>query len=145
METPLEPGFQPLSTQSTPPATTTSSRSSLKLSVSREAFLSRLGIAVRGVSTRTAIQTLAGVLIKVEGGRAELQATDMELGVRVALDVSDSADGTAVVPGRLLLDVVRSLPKDELTLEYRSSQQDVEGVSGPSKFHLRTLPAEDFP
>jgi DNA polymerase-3 subunit beta len=117
----------------------------LKLGVSRETFLARLGIAVRGVSTRSAIQTLAGVLIRVEGGRAELQATDMELGVRVGLDVSDSTDGTVVVPGRLLLDVVRSLPKDDLTLEYRSSQQDVEVVSGPAKFHLRTLPAEDFP
>jgi len=117
----------------------------LKLVVSRETFLARLGIAVRGVSTRSAIQTLAGVLINVEGGRAELQATDMELGVRVGLELSDSTDGSAVVPGRLLLDVVRSLPKDDLTLEYRSSQQDVEVVSGPAKFHLRTLPAEDFP
>jgi DNA polymerase-3 subunit beta len=117
----------------------------LKLAVSRETFLTRLGIAVRGVSTRSAIQTLAGVLIKVEGGGAELQATDMELGVRVGLELSDSTDGSAVVPGRLLLDVVRSLPKDDLTLEYRSSQQDVEVVSGPARFHLRTLPAEDFP
>ena len=118
----------------------------MKLAVSRETFLARLGIAVRGVSTRSAIQTLAGVLIKVDGGRAELQATDMELGVRVGLDAGESSsDGTAVVPGRLLLDVVRSLPKEDLTLEYRSSQQDVEVVSGPAKFHLRTLPAEDFP
>ena len=117
----------------------------MKLAVSRETFLARLGIAVRGVSTRSAIQTLAGVLIRVADGKAELQATDMELGVRVGLDVSDPSDGSAVIPGRLLLDVVRSLPKDDLTLEYRSSQQDVEVVSGPSKFHLRTLPAEDFP
>ena len=117
----------------------------MKLTVSRETFLARLGIAVRGVSTRSAIQTLAGVLIKVEGGRAELQATDMELGVRVSLETSDSSPGHAVIPGRLLLDVVRSLPTDQLSLEYRSSQQDVEVVSGPAKFHLRTLPAEDFP
>jgi DNA polymerase III subunit beta len=117
----------------------------LKLAVSRETLVARLGVAVRGVSTRSAIQTLAGVLVRVEDGKAELQATDMELGIRVAVDVSDSSDGTAVVPGRLLLDVVRALPKDELTLEYRSAQQDVELVCGPARFHLRTLPAEDFP
>ena len=45
-----------------------------------------------------------------------------------------------VLPGRLLLDVVRSLPKDDLTLEYRVAQQDVEVVSGSARFHLRTLP-----
>jgi DNA polymerase-3 subunit beta len=83
--------------------------------------------------------------MRVDEGRAELQATDMELGVRVGLQVSSSSPGVAVVPGRLLLDVVRSLPQDEVTLEYRSSQQDVEVVSGPARFHLRTLPPEDFP
>jgi DNA polymerase III subunit beta len=117
----------------------------LKLTVSRETFLAKLGIAVRGASTRSPIQTLAGVLLRVEDGRAELEATDMELGVHVSLEPGESSPGHAVIPGRLLLDVVRSLPKDELTLEYRSSQQDVEVISGPAKFHLRTLPAEDFP
>src|SRR3954464_13086165 len=117
----------------------------LKLSVSRETFLARLGVAVRGASTRGPVPSLAGVLLRVDDGRAELQATDMELGVRVALEVSDSTPGQAVVPGRLLLDVVRSLPKDDLTLEYRSAEQDVEVMSGPAKFHLRTLPTEDFP
>ena len=117
----------------------------MKLTVSRETFLAKLGIAVRGASTRSPIQTLAGVLLKVEDGRAELEATDMELGVRVALEAAESTPGHAVIPGRLLLDVVRSLPTDQLSLEYRSAQQDVEVVAGPSKFHLRTLPPEDFP
>ena len=117
----------------------------MKLTVSRETFLAKLGIAVRGASTRSAIQTLAGVLIRVEEGRAELEATDMELGLRVSLEPAESTPGQAVVPGRLLLDVVRSLPAAELSLEYRSAQQDVELVSGPARFHLRTLPPEDFP
>jgi DNA polymerase-3 subunit beta len=117
----------------------------LKLTVSRETFLARLGIAVRAASTRSAIQTLSGVLIRVGEDRAELLATDMELGLRVGLDPASSTPGEVVMPGRLLLDVVRSLPKDDLTLEYRSAQQDVEVTSGQAKFHLRTLPAEDFP
>jgi len=117
----------------------------LKLTVSRETLLAKLGVAVRGASTRSPIQTLAGVLLKVEDGRAELEATDMELGVRVGLETAEAAPGQAVIPGRLLLDVVRSLPTDQLSLEYRSAQQDVELVAGPSKFHLRTLPPEDFP
>ena len=117
----------------------------MKLTVSRETFLAKLGIAVRGASTRSAIQTLAGVLIRVEEGRAELEATDMELGLRVLLETTESSPGKAVIPGRLLLDVVRSLPAESLSLEYRSAQQDVELVSGSAKFHLRTLPPEDFP
>src|SRR4051812_45218734 len=117
----------------------------MKFSVSRDQFLNQLGIAVRGVSTRSAIQTLAGVMIRAEGGALELQATDMELGIRVKVDTTPDSDGAVVLPGRLLLDVVRSLPQEELTLEHRASEQDVEVVSGPAKFHLRTLPLDDFP
>ena len=117
----------------------------MKFSIDKDRFLSSLGIAVRGASTRSAIQTLAGVMICAENGSVELQATDMELGVRVAVDVDPERDGSAVVPGRLLLDVVRHLPKDDLSLEYRSSQGDVEVVSGPARFHLRTLPSDEFP
>jgi DNA polymerase III subunit beta len=117
----------------------------MKFSVSRDQFLSQVGIAVRGVSTRSAIQTLAGVMIRADGGSVELQATDMELGIRVRVDTSPEREGAVVLPGRLLLDVVRSLPRDELSLEHRTSEQDVEVVSGPAKFHLRTLPLDDFP
>src|SRR5437762_10109989 len=117
----------------------------MKFSVSREKFIGSLGVAARGVSTRSAIQTLAGVRLEARSDGVELQATDMELGIRVTAEASVEREGTVVLPGRLLLDVVRSLPKDDLSLEYRSSEGDVELVSGPSRFHLRTLPADEFP
>src|SRR4051794_24942028 len=117
----------------------------MKFSVSREKFIGSLGIAARGVSTRSAIQTLAGIRLEARSDGVELQATDMELGIRVTAEASVEREGTVVLPGRLLLDVVRSLPKDDLSLEYRSSEGDVEVVSGPSRFHLRTLPADEFP
>jgi DNA polymerase III subunit beta len=117
----------------------------MKFSIPCDQFVASLGVAARGVSTRSAIQTLSGVLVRAEANRVELQATDMELGIRVSLSAQVEREGEAVVPGRLLLDVVRALPKEELSLEYRSSQQDVEVVSGTAKFHLRTLPLEDFP
>ena len=117
----------------------------MKFSIPREQFVAALGVAVRGVSTRSAIQTLSGVLVSSTDGAVELQATDMELGIRVTVPAQSGQEGSAVLPGRLLLDVIRSLPKDDLSLEYRASQQDVEVVSGTAKFHLRTLPREDFP
>src|SRR3954465_14557746 len=117
----------------------------MKFTISRDKFLQQLGIAVRGVSTRSAIQTLSGVLLRAGDGAVELQATDMELGIRVKVDAAPERDGAVVVPGRLLLDVVRALPKDEVSIEHRTTEQDVEVVSGPAKFHLRTLPLDDFP
>lgn len=117
----------------------------MKFSIGRDDLVGSLGIAVRGVSTRTAIQTLAGVKLVAGGDGIELQATDMELGIRARSAATVEREGTVVLPGRLLLDVVRSLPRDDVSLEYRSSEGDVEVVGGPARFHLRTLPADEFP
>lgn len=117
----------------------------MKFSISREELATAAGIAVRGVSTRSAIQPLAGVQVAAGESGLELQATDMDVGIRVRLAASVETQGNVVLPGRLLLDVVRSLPRDHVSLEYRAREADVEVVSGPSRFHLRTLPADEFP
>jgi len=54
-------------------------------------------------------------------------------------------EGVVVLPARLLLDVVRSLPAPAVSLELRAAEQDVELVSGNATFHIRTLRTEDFP
>jgi DNA polymerase-3 subunit beta len=69
----------------------------------------------------------------------------MELAIRVRVETPTEREGSALLPGRLLLDVVRSLPGDDLTLEARGGEGDVELSSGTANFHLRTLPPDDFP
>ena len=84
-------------------------------------------------------------MISAEGDQPVLLATDMEVGLRVPLPGEILRPGSAVLPARLILDVVRSLPGETVTMELRSQEQDVELISGPATFHLRTLRAEDFP
>jgi DNA polymerase III subunit beta len=118
----------------------------MKLSLSTSELLNQLQTVTRVASTRSAVQALSGVMISAaEGATPELRATDMEIGLRVPLQAEMSRPGSAVLPARLLLDVARSLPAAEVTLELRSSEQDVELISGPATFHLRTLRSEDFP
>jgi DNA polymerase-3 subunit beta len=69
----------------------------------------------------------------------------MDVGLRVPLEAEVTREGIVVLPARLLLDVVRSLPADSVSLELRSAEQDVEMVSGNAIFHIRTLRSEDFP
>src|SRR6201994_1664614 len=118
----------------------------MKLSLSAAELLTQLQTVTRVASTRSAVPALSGVLIAADGDSgAELRATDMEIGLRVPLKAEIGRPGSAVLPARLLLEVARALPADELTLELRSAEQDVELISGPATFHLRTLRAEDFP
>jgi DNA polymerase III subunit beta len=118
----------------------------MKLLLSSANFLAQLQTATRVASTRSAVQALSGVMISASpDSPPELRATDMEVGLRVPLDAEVARPGSAVLPARLLLDVARTLPSERLTLELRSAEQDVELISGPTTFHLRTLRAEDFP
>jgi DNA polymerase III subunit beta len=118
----------------------------MKLSLAANDLLVQLQTTSRVASTRTAVQALSGVMISATAEeQPELLATDMEIGLRVPLLAEVVRPGNVVLPARLLLDVARALPAQDLTLEYRAAEQDVELISGPATFHLRTLRAEDFP
>jgi DNA polymerase III subunit beta len=117
----------------------------MKLSTRREALFGQLQTVTRAASTRSAVQALSGVQIQATAGGIELRATDMEIGLRVPLEGEVVRDGAVVLPARLLVDVVRALPGDTVSLELRGAEQDVEIVAGSATFHIRTLRLEDFP
>lgn len=117
----------------------------MKVVCSREELAQRLGIVARAVSTRASVQILSGVLLRAENGRLHLAATDMELSLRSSLDAQVEGEGAVVVPGRLLVDLVRLLPADEVTFEHRADEGVVHVTCGPSSSTLHTYNAEDFP
>ncbi len=116
----------------------------MKITATRQALLDSLLVVSRAVSARAALQALSGIHISADGD-PKLRATDTELGLEVGLDGKVEGAGAVVIPGRLLVEVARSLPDGEVSLELRESERDVEITAGSSRFHLRTLPADDFP
>ena len=117
----------------------------IKLSCSQEALAQKLAIVSRAGASRASVQILSGVLLRAEGGRLHLAATDMELSLRSSMDAQIDAEGAVVVPGRLLVDLVRLLPEHEVTIEQRVEESVVHVTSGPSITALNTYAAEDFP
>jgi DNA polymerase-3 subunit beta len=118
---------------------------SMKLTCARDELAEKLQVAGRGVSTRTTVQILAGILLRAEGDRLSLAATDMEISLRVALEAQVEDEGSVVVPGRLLVDIVRLLPVGEVTISHRAEEGVVELVCGSASYKLHTYAAEDFP
>jgi DNA polymerase-3 subunit beta len=117
----------------------------MKAIVQRDELAQKLGIVARAVSTRASVQILSGVLLRAEAGRLHLAATDMELSLRSSVEAQVDGDGAVVVPGRLLVDLVRLLPDSEVTIEHRAEESVVHVKSGPSASTLHTYAAEDFP
>jgi len=117
----------------------------MKISTSRAELFTQLQTVTRAASTRSAVQALSGVQLVASGSGIELRATDMELGMRVPLPGEVVREGSIVLPARLVVDVVRALPGDSVSIELRPAEQDVELVGGAATFHIRTLRLEDFP
>src|SRR5919202_5399866 len=119
--------------------------SGMKISCGRDELVAKLGVVARAVSTRTAVQILSGVLLRAEDGELHLSATDMELSLRTSLRAEVEGEGAVVVPGRLLLDIARSLPDPEVAIEHGEDEGVVRITCGPSNYRLNTYSAADFP
>jgi DNA polymerase III subunit beta len=117
----------------------------LRITVARDELAAKLAVVARAVSTRTAVLVLGGIQLRAEAGQLHLAATDMEVSLRASLDVGVEGEGTVVVPGRLLLDIARSLPDSEVTIEHRPEEAVVLVTSGTAHYRLHTYSSEDFP
>lgn len=117
----------------------------MKVVANREELAEKLQLVGRGVSTRTSVQILAGIMLRASAGALDLSATDMEISLRVSLDASVEEEGAVVVPGRLLVDIVRLLPSGEVTLEHRAEEGIARLTCGTASYQLHTYGPEDFP
>src|SRR5919202_2272644 len=113
----------------------------MKVVCSRDELAQKLGVVARAVSTRASVQILSGVLLRAENGRLHLAATDMELSLRSSLEAQVDGEGAAVVPGRLLVDLVRLMPESEVTFEHRTDEGVVHIACGTSTAALHTYAA----
>lgn len=116
----------------------------MKISLARGELLDALNVVSKGLSSRTTLPILSGILLSSSGEKIVLQSTDLEISVRHSVGARIDSEGQTVVPGKLLNDIVRNLPEAAVTLE--TEGRDKMTVScGQAAFNLRVLSPEDFP
>ncbi|MDQ4003311.1 MAG: DNA polymerase III subunit beta, partial [Actinomycetota bacterium] len=87
-----------------------------------DVFGRKLALASRGVSARSTVQLLGGILLEAQGEAVRLSATDMELSIQTSSPAEVEEEGRVVIPARIFNDVVRSLPRGELGLVHDHSE-----------------------
>ncbi|HMN87304.1 MAG TPA: DNA polymerase III subunit beta [Bauldia sp.] len=117
----------------------------MRATVERSHLLKSLGHVHRVVERRNTIPILANVLLRADGGKLTLKATDLDLEVTEGVPAETGQAGATTVPAHILYDIVRKLPDGaELSLDTGDSSQLVL-KSGRSRFTLQILPEADFP
>ena len=117
----------------------------LRITVAKDELASKLAVVARGVSSRTTVLVLGGIQLRAEGSQLHLAATDMEVSLRATVDAQVADEGTVVVPGRLLLDIARSLSDGEVSIEHHPDEAVVVVTAGGATYRLHTYSSEDFP
>jgi DNA polymerase-3 subunit beta len=108
-------------------------------------FGSKLALVSRGVSARSTIQLLGGILLEAEGEVIRLSATDMEISIQTSSLAEVEETGRVVIPARIFNDVVRSLREGEITLAHDHSEGAVRLSALENEYRIRAYAAEDFP
>ncbi len=120
----------------------------MKFRCERDVLADAVASAGRAATNRTGtLPVLAGVRMEVVGDTLTITGTDLELTIRLTVEVGGERDGAAVVPARLVGDIVKALPAGavEVDLADASDGSEMSISAGRSQFSVRPLSLDDYP
>jgi len=117
----------------------------MKLSCLQDKLAKGLGIAGRAVPSRTTMPILGNVLLATDHGQLKLAATNMELSIVHWVGARVETEGEITVPARNFIDLVNSLPPDQVNLSLDESTLTLKLSCGSVQASFRGISAEEFP
>ena len=116
----------------------------MKFSIGAAAFADAAAWAIRAVSARPQAPVLVGVLIETSADTIRVSGFDYEKTAHAVTPADIERQGRAVIPGRLLVDILGKLQKKgTVTLEVHGSKATL--TTGKSKFNLALIPHGHYP
>jgi DNA polymerase III subunit beta len=115
----------------------------VKFRIGRDALGEAVAFVSRALPSRPVVPVLSGMLVSVSSDSLTLSCFDYEVSARVRIDAEVAEPGEALVPGRLLAEIVRSLPAGSVEV---ADEADVVNLRcGRAEFGLVCLPTQDYP
>jgi DNA polymerase III subunit beta len=117
----------------------------VKFTVERDVLTEAVAWAARSLPIRPSAPVLAGLLIETDdnGSGLVLSTFDYETSARATIPATVQDEGKALVSGRLLADICRSLPSKPVNMATEGAK--VVLTCGQAKFTLQTMPVEEYP
>lgn len=119
----------------------------MQITIARDDLAEALGAAIGVVEARTTIPILANVLLTADHGRLRIRATDLDMEIDLAAQVTRTqTEGSVTVPAAVLHQLVRKFPAGaEIGLTLMADRGRLRVACGRAHYDLPVLPADDFP
>jgi DNA polymerase III subunit beta len=114
----------------------------MRFVVERDALAEAVAWIARSLPSRPVLPVLSGLMVQAAADGLTLSCFDYEVSARISIDADVTEPGTALVPGRLLAEITRSLPGYPVEID---DKDDVTLTCGPASFSLVTLPIGEYP
>ena len=115
----------------------------MKFRVERDVLADAVAWAARSLPVRPSVPVLAGLLIETTDDGLVLSTFDYETSARATLPADVTDEGRALVSGRLLADICRSLPNKPVEMTIEGAKVSL--TCGSARFSLQTMPVEEYP
>jgi DNA polymerase III subunit beta len=115
----------------------------VRIRLERDTLAEAVQWAARSLPTRPSVPILAGLLVRADASGVVLSSFDYETSAQITVKAEVADEGEALVSGRLLADISRSLPAKPVDIS--ADGNHVELVCGSARFTLQTLPVADYP
>ncbi len=115
----------------------------MKFQVSTDTFAKALSVVSKGISTRTTLPVLSGVLLDLEDNKLTLIGSNTEVALKVQISVLGDQEGSVLVPARLLTDFVLNVSAEMLQIESIDSSLKI--IAGKTKSDFACLLADEYP
>jgi DNA polymerase-3 subunit beta len=117
----------------------------MKFIVSSAALLKQLQ-AINGViTTNPVVPILENFLFEIEDGVLTVTASDLQTTMVTAMGVEAKEDGKIAVPARILIETLRNLPEQPVTISIDRETYSIEINSDNGRYKLAGENATDFP
>jgi len=115
----------------------------MKLEILKENLERAVSVAAKVSNKNLSLPVLGCVLISVEGGKAELKATNLDLSIQVNLKAKIIEEGIIAVPAHILAQTVSALTDQKLTLKTSGNTLVIDGDRGTTSITL--VDPSEFP
>ena len=115
----------------------------MELTVTQENFSRSLSAVGRVASTKTQLPILSNILLRTDGNRLLIAATNLEIATTQYIGAKIAKPGAITVPARLISEFVSSLPKG--SIELKVVGENIHITSGKYHSIINGVIADDFP